>query len=72
MVRAEEQRDDTPADGVHFGDTPANTVPANDAEPVGNSDRGAADEAADEQVPALRPLTAPVTDDDEAGEPYER
>lgn len=72
MVTAEEQRDDTPADGVHFGDTPANTVPASDGEPIGDSDRGATGESADEQVPALRPLTEPADDDDEAGKPYER
>jgi hypothetical protein len=72
MVIAEEQRDDTPADGVHFGDTPANTVSASDGEPIGDSDRGAASESADEQVPALRPLTEPADDDDEAGQPYKR
>ena len=59
--------------GVHRADTPENTVPAGDGEPVGNSDRGAASETAYEQVPALRPLTAPVDDDDDkAGEPYEQ
>ncbi len=73
MVIAGEPRDDTPlADGVHFGETPADTVTAVDGEPVGDSDRGTAGESAGEQVPALRPLTEPADDDDEAGEPYER
>lgn len=72
MVIAEEPRDNTPADGVHFGDTPADTVPASDGEPIGDSDRGAASESANEPVPALRPLTEPADDDDEAGEPYEK
>ena len=66
------QRDDTPADGVHFSDTPADTVPAGDGEPIGDSDRGAASDAADEQVSALRPLTEPADDDDEAGETYKK
>jgi hypothetical protein len=46
--------------------------PIGDAEPAGDSDRGAAGESADEQVPVLRPMTEPADDDDEAGEPYER
>lgn len=72
MAIMDERRDDTPADGVHFGDTPADTTPAGDGEPIGNSDRGAAGESADEQVPALRPLTEPADADDEAGGPYDR
>jgi hypothetical protein len=72
LLASSAPHDDTPADGVHFGDTPANTVPASDAEPVGDSDRGAARESADEQVPVQRPLTEPADDDDEAGGPYER